>query len=94
MELQGHEKRYKLVNGPFDGGICKGETPFVVMAVPRESGSVQKFAIYQEYREFVEVVASEKIVCFMFVKTCNEREIEQVMEELDPGKEEEKDDVT
>jgi len=92
MELQNHEKRYKLVGGPFDGGTCKGVTPFVVLAIPRELGSIQKFAVYREYREFVDVVAIEKIMHFAFIKTCDGREIEQVMEELDSDQKEDSDD--
>jgi len=92
MELQCHEKRYKLVGAPFDGGTCKGVTPFVVLAIPHEFGSAQKFAIYREHREFVDVVAAEKITHFAFIKACNEREIEQVMEELDPDQKEDNDD--
>ena len=91
MQIEGEETRYPLVGGPFDGGLCKGDTPFVVMPIPREPGNVQKFAIYQQQKEHVVVLNSEKVTHYAYVKSCSERDIEAVMEELDPEEKEDED---
>ena len=89
MKLKGEETRYRLVGGPFDGGSCKGETRFVIMPVPRESGNVQKFAIYEARAEHIAVIDTEKVTHFAYLKMCSERDIDAVMEELDPESKEE-----
>jgi len=88
MKLEGQSTGYRLIGGPFDGDTCKGETLFVVKPIPRDEKFEQRFAIYRQKVERIDILNKDDIVGFEFVETCFESEIEEVMERLDPGDDE------